>query len=248
VLDVNGSPEYAMTWKRQAMPSGAPICRLAARARRTSEAACSGWPSPKAVEDGRTLEQYEAGRQRGYENRKGKTNGGPASKQGGLAIAAQLVGWPTPGAVDATTNHEKKDQKQARGSGGINLTSAAELAGWPTPMAGSPATEDYNEAGNTDSGRKTVELCGWATPAARDWKSGDASETTLNRNARPLNEQAVNLSGPPPTSSPAATEKRGVLNPEHSRWLMGYPAAWGCSGATAMQSCRKSRRHSSAPS
>lgn len=51
----------------------------------------AGWPTPKAQEDGRTLEQYEAGRLRGYETRKGKTSGGPASAQGTLAIAAQLV-------------------------------------------------------------------------------------------------------------------------------------------------------------
>ena len=52
----------------------------------------AGWPTPKAQEDGRTLEQYEAGRQRGYETRKGKTSGGPASAQGTLAIAVQLAG------------------------------------------------------------------------------------------------------------------------------------------------------------
>ena len=72
-------------------------------------------------------------------------------------------------------------------------------AGWPTPMAGTPAQKGYNEAGNTDSGRRTVALAagwptpklsdqngtrapdgkrgmglndvaGWATPSARDWK------------------------------------------------------------------------------
>jgi hypothetical protein len=55
-------------------------------------AALAGWPTPKAQEDGRTLEQYEAGRLRGYETRKGKTSGGPSSKMGGLAIAVQLTG------------------------------------------------------------------------------------------------------------------------------------------------------------
>jgi hypothetical protein len=34
--------------------------------------------------------------------------------------------------------------------------------------------------------------CGsWPTPAARDWKSGQASDVTLSRNSRPLNEIAV---------------------------------------------------------
>jgi hypothetical protein len=62
-------------------------------------------------------------------------------------------------------------------------------------MAGTPAQKGYNEAGNTDSSRKTVELCGWATPQARDWKGGDVSDKTLEKNARPLNEQAVMLAG-----------------------------------------------------
>jgi hypothetical protein len=31
-------------------------------------------------------------------------------------------------------------------------------------MAGSPATEEYNEAGNTDYSRKVVELSSWPTP------------------------------------------------------------------------------------
>jgi hypothetical protein len=52
----------------------------------------TGWPTPKAQEDGSTPEQYEARRQRAYANRKGKTSGGPSGKQGGLAIAAQLTG------------------------------------------------------------------------------------------------------------------------------------------------------------
>jgi hypothetical protein len=69
-------------------------------------------------------------------------------------------------------------------------------------------------------------LVDWATPTTRDHKNGQASEATMNRNSRPLNEQAVNLiAGPASTSSHAATAARGVLNPAHSRWLMGYHKA-----------------------
>ena len=49
-MDVNGSPEYALTWKQQDMPAGVPICALQARARRISGKGFSGWPTPKAVE------------------------------------------------------------------------------------------------------------------------------------------------------------------------------------------------------
>lgn len=43
-------------------------------------------------------------------------------------------------------------------------------------MAGSPATEDYNAAGNTDSSRRTVELAGWPTPTRTLADKGVRSE------------------------------------------------------------------------
>ncbi len=43
-------------------------------------------------------------------------------------------------------------------------TSGNACSSWPSPMAGSKATDTYNEAGNTDSSRKTVALIGWPTP------------------------------------------------------------------------------------
>ena len=47
-LDVNGSQEYALTWKRWDMESGPPICALRASGRRTSDSGCGGWHSPQA--------------------------------------------------------------------------------------------------------------------------------------------------------------------------------------------------------
>lgn len=40
-------------------------------------------------------------------------------------------------------------------------------------MAGNPATEEYNAAGNTDSSRRTVELLlvGWPTAVRNDYKN-----------------------------------------------------------------------------
>jgi hypothetical protein len=65
-----------------------------------------------------------------------------------------LASWLTPkvktGAYQyANGNHETPV---------LNLEGMAELAGWPTPMAGTPATGDYNEAGNSDYSRRVVEL------------------------------------------------------------------------------------------
>jgi hypothetical protein len=44
-MDVNGSPEYVLTWKTWDMPAGGPICALRARARHTLGNGCIGWPT-----------------------------------------------------------------------------------------------------------------------------------------------------------------------------------------------------------
>src|SRR5690606_34287245 len=53
-LDVNGSPEYELTWSLWDMPWGPPICRLRASARRTSGSDFSGWPTP-IVDDAKNV-------------------------------------------------------------------------------------------------------------------------------------------------------------------------------------------------
>jgi hypothetical protein len=51
-------------------------------------------------------------------------------------------------------------------------TSDSGCGSWPTPMAGTPAQNGNNAAGNTDYSRKVVELSSWATSATRDHKDG----------------------------------------------------------------------------
>src|SRR5690606_5998448 len=63
-----------------------------------------------------------------------------------------------PGMVALRDGAERVDQ----------LPRQAYLAGWPTPMAGTPAQNGNNAAGNNDSSRKTVAvLSGWPTPTAQ---------------------------------------------------------------------------------
>lgn len=45
-MDVDGSPEYSLTWKAWAMPSREPICALRASGRRISVSGFTGWPTP----------------------------------------------------------------------------------------------------------------------------------------------------------------------------------------------------------
>ena len=104
--------------------------------------------------------------------------------------------------------------------------------GWLTP-----STED----GKTD----TVTLAGWGTPTVQDARHASLSPAQQTRDPNVLH---IQVHGVLSTSCPAATAKRAGLNPAHSRWLMGFPAAWDSCGATAMQSLHKSPRNSSKPS
>jgi len=86
-----------------------------------------------------------------------------------------FTSWPTPnaGPQNDTDSRWQERREEIKASGkygpghnsfGLTLGMASQLASWPTPMAGTPAQKGYNEAGNTDSGRKTVALAAWPTP------------------------------------------------------------------------------------
>ena len=91
---------------------------------------------------------------------------------------------------------------------------------WPTPNVpnGGRTTWHAEQKGNSfyHNGQKVqlgleqaVRL--WATPSASDWRSGKASQETLERNSRPLNEQVTAQTG-------------GQLNPTWVEWLMEVAA------------------------
>ncbi len=49
-MDLNGSMEYRLTWKKSVIESGRLIYRLRAMARRSSDRGFGGWPAPRAAD------------------------------------------------------------------------------------------------------------------------------------------------------------------------------------------------------
>jgi hypothetical protein len=111
---------------------------------------------------------------------------------------------PTPIANDA----EKRGNFDPVRSWG--LAGFAKL--WPTPTStlgtnGGRVTPTKAREGGTLI--EALSARTFATPTARDWKSGKASQATMERNSRPLSEQVG-----------------GSLNPTWVEWLMGWPLGW----------------------
>ncbi len=243
-LDTAGSILFQETWKRKTTPLRRRYWEHTASGRRTSGSGFTSWPSPKGSEaapDYAILDRPESG---GIS----------------IATAATLAGWATPVHRDHR-NSAGENSGRSQGSHADN-PALASLAGWPTPMAQSPATEDYNEAGNSGSSRKTVELAAWPSPCTPSGGRSTSPEkmdvtgmTTDGRKHAATLEHAVKFSGPARltasgemlTGSDAAMESGGQLNPAHSRWLMGVPPAWDGFASTAMQSVSRRRKRSSRP-
>ena len=149
LFDLDGSIEYALTWKKLVTPSGATYFALLARAHRTSGSGCTGWPTPQSFDavNGNTVEAWK--------NRQ-KVNPGMtgSSYPTDMSVCAQLAGWATP---------RSEDSEQ---------TGASKLSGW-----GSPRSCDYKGSGPDGSkshahmlGRRY--LCAQAVEASGQTPSG----------------------------------------------------------------------------
>ena len=135
-----------------------------------------------------------------------------ALRASGLRTSVSVYsGVPTPCSQDGP--------KGGPGQGTDRLPGAAALAAVPTPMAGTPAQNGNNEAGNNDYSRKIVELASLtpvATPKSSDGSGGRTTKTVgggnshLGVQARLASVPTPNLPTGGPNSHSTATHTGGM--------------------------------------
>lgn len=155
------------------------------------------------------------------------------------------TGWVTPNGADALRG--TTDSRERRGGEGKALNWQAALASWPTAAARDwKSTASNKHDHNARPLNEVARLASWVTPNCP--RANDSDNTAGRQYPSGLNKGLEwQASGAIANGSLAGTEVGVQLNPDHSRWLMGYPVEWGYCGATAMQLFRKSRSNSSKP-
>lgn len=110
---------------------------------------------------------------------------------------------------------------------------------WPTPTVpngGRSPKGGMSPTGMTPDGKKRqvdlqhavrmVERCLWPTPKARDWRSGGTDPAKVQARIDKRKNQGV-IDLPDAVSLVGQGQyKTGLLNPQFSEWLMGFPEDW----------------------
>lgn len=214
MLDVNGSPEYVLTWKHWDMSAGEPICALRASGRHTSGNGCSGVPTP-TVQD-----SEQAGGKgciqkgnRGHSLHTATILFGPTQSGGHAATESSEEfrpdGFDTPrgtGGGNISRGHDRKNE--------LLLAGQAKACGWATLT-----TTDAIKGGNVSPRpgmmglSEQVPLAGYPTLNCEDGKQDNWTDKAYI--------DAIQNGRTPPTTSQRLRSIAQMSN------LAGYPTATG---------------------
>lgn len=252
----SGSMLYSLNWKRKVTPAGRMYYQLQASARHTNVtdyfSALYGWTTP-SHSDGR----------------RGGTGITPGMSGSSLAQQVKMANWSTPRiggsneTLESWLNRKQKEYETypGKGIGTPSVDVQAQMANWPTCGCSDDrhpcpthAQGWYREDGSKRQKRlqDVAGMASWPTTSARDHKggylggrirNGKLSTDTLDVTVQlvmPDYPIRITVGGIVLTGCTAGMNDSGPLNPEHSRWLMGYPAAWGYSKDMVMPSFHKS--------
>lgn len=206
-----GLDVYSETWPRWGMMRDGVCSELTMPVRLTEENGSGFWPTP-TVDDSsnvtRKSGQYQSltrtvqWQTPTADDALNRVNG-KINSRGEPKLSAQVLMFPTPTSSMMTMG----DMEQARFAG-----NDPRRPSYPTPQARDyfpPHKPDYIAAKKAQ-GHGMSNLNDFvATPPARDWRSGKASQETMDKNSRPLSEQIG-----------------GSLNPPWVEWLMNWPIGW----------------------
>lgn len=165
-MDVNGSPEYVLTWKEQDMPAGPPICALRASGHRIFGKGCSGWPTPNTPSGGRSVDPSKM-------DATGRTVDGK-KHTASLEHAVKFAGWPTAAARDWKDGTQ---QSCANIKENALLGRVVHQVGWSTLRATDGSHGGPNQAGGALS--HDVHTSG-PHPSASNAETGKSGEFRLN--------------------------------------------------------------------
>lgn len=240
-----GSTLYSLSWKRKVTPAQRMYYQLQATARPTSVteyfSAHYAWTTP-SHSDGR----------------RGGSGITPGMSGSSLAQQVKMAHWSTPrlgGASESVENWLQRKEKEyekypGKGIGSPDVSLQAQLANWPTTGCSddrspcpSHAEGWYREDGSKRQKRlqDVAGMAVWPTTSATDGKGGYLGGRVRNGKlsvdrldvaaqlVMPDYPIRITVDGIMLTGSTAGMSVSGQLNPEHSRWLMGFPGAWGYS-------------------
>lgn len=120
--------------------------------------------------------------------------------------------WRTPRVADDNCDRVTTQtliRESQRPNHQVTLPMQARL--WPTARATDGSKGGLNQRGSSGDLMLPSAAVQWPTPAARDWRDGRASEETLDRNSRPLNEVAVSMWQTPNTTQHEMRRQPGTI-------------------------------------